>query len=178
MNLNSHKHKAIAVILCMFMLTGCEKAKQEMGMTRHSPDEFAVVTRAPLEMPPEYALRPPKPGAPRPQETAPVVQAKQTVFGKNTNKSIAPGSGEDLLLQKTGGDKVSPEIREIVDHETEALTPKEKPVAERILGITGFGKDDEPPASVVDPEAEAQRLKKNSEEGKPVTEGQTPVVEE
>ncbi len=37
-------------------------------MDRSSPDEFAVESRAPLTIPPDFALRPPQPGAPRPQE--------------------------------------------------------------------------------------------------------------
>ena len=32
------------------------------------PDEFAVESRAPLTVPPDFDLRPPEPGAPRPQE--------------------------------------------------------------------------------------------------------------
>lgn len=35
-------------------------------MGKRAPDEFAVVKRAPLIVPPDYDLRPPDPGAPRP----------------------------------------------------------------------------------------------------------------
>src|SRR5690554_5294054 len=51
--------------------------------------EFTVVKRAPLSLPPEYALRPPEPGAPRPQEPSPTAQARQQVLGTGGG----PGGG-------------------------------------------------------------------------------------
>jgi hypothetical protein len=50
------------------LLSGCTGFKQALGIERASPDEFAVESRAPLTIPPEFNLRPPQPGAPRPQE--------------------------------------------------------------------------------------------------------------
>jgi Protein of unknown function (DUF3035) len=43
------------------------------------PDEFAVESRAPLTIPPEFNLRPPEPGAPRPQEESTEKQAQQII---------------------------------------------------------------------------------------------------
>ena len=48
-------------------------------MDRVGPDEFAVESRAPLTIPPDFDLRPPSPGAPRPQEKASNQQAKQAI---------------------------------------------------------------------------------------------------
>ena len=50
------------------LLLGCTDLKRSIGLEKTSPDEFAVESRAPLEMPPDFDLRPPQPGAPRPQE--------------------------------------------------------------------------------------------------------------
>jgi hypothetical protein len=53
-------------------LAACEGVRQELGLTKQPPDEFAVVaSKAPLVVPPDFSLRPPRPGAPRPQETQP-----------------------------------------------------------------------------------------------------------
>jgi len=49
-------------------LAGCQSAAAALGMTKVVPDEFRVVTKAPLTVPPDYSLRPPAPGEPRPQE--------------------------------------------------------------------------------------------------------------
>ena len=70
----------IAACAAVLALAGCEDIKRGLGMTKVVPDEFAVVPNAPLSVPPDYALRPPRPGAPRDQETSPIEQAKQTVF--------------------------------------------------------------------------------------------------
>ena len=49
-------------------LAGCDSTKQALGMGKNPPDEFQVVTHAPLSMPPDFNLVPPKPGETRPQE--------------------------------------------------------------------------------------------------------------
>jgi Protein of unknown function (DUF3035) len=63
----------LAAVLCLVgaaALGGCSELKTAMGLDHNSPDEFAVESRAPLSMPPEFNLRPPEPGVPRPQEPA------------------------------------------------------------------------------------------------------------
>lgn len=165
----------VLALSCSALLGGCSGTKEQLGLTRQAPNEFAVVRRAPLEMPPEYSLRPPRPGAERPQEVRPEEQAKQTVFGqKNASHAAKPTSSEEVLLQKTGGDQADPNIRQLVDQERAATAKSDKPVVDRLLGIVGAEKEG---ASIVDARAEAERLQKNKEEGKPVTEGETPTVE-
>ena len=53
----------LAPLISFLALSGCSDAKEQLGLTRSAPDEFAVVKRAPLAMPPDYTLRPPRPGA-------------------------------------------------------------------------------------------------------------------
>jgi len=43
-------------------LAGCQSTQKALGMSKVTPDEFRVVTKAPLVVPPDYALRPPAPG--------------------------------------------------------------------------------------------------------------------
>src|SRR5260221_5118878 len=50
-------------------------------MGKNPPEEFQVVGRAPLSMPPDYKLRPPAPGTTRPQEQSPGVAARAAVLG-------------------------------------------------------------------------------------------------
>src|SRR6201998_2124250 len=61
------------------LLPGCTELKRSIGLEKTSPDEFAVESRAPLEMPPDFDLRPPQPGASRPQEKSSDKQAKQLI---------------------------------------------------------------------------------------------------
>ncbi|MCM2343678.1 MAG: DUF3035 domain-containing protein [Alphaproteobacteria bacterium] len=148
----------LIAFLAAASLTACSNAKESLGLARSAPDEFAVVKRAPLEMPPDYSLRPPRPGAPRPQEQAVGEQARETVFGgTSAARKAAPASGESALLQQAGATQADPNIRTVVDRETAQMAPEEKPVAERLLGIKlGKNKSD---GSVIDPKEEAARLK-------------------
>ena len=57
---------AQTLVLCLSasLLSGCESLRNAAGLTKKSPDEFAVTTKAPLVIPPDFNLRPPLPGAP------------------------------------------------------------------------------------------------------------------
>jgi hypothetical protein len=69
-------------LLCssgMLLLSGCTDLKRAIGLEKTSPDEFAVESRAPLEMPPDFDLRPPQPGASRPQEKSSDKLARQVI---------------------------------------------------------------------------------------------------
>ena len=43
-------------------LAGCDSLREAAGLTKISPDEFAVATKAPLIIPPDYNLKPPQAG--------------------------------------------------------------------------------------------------------------------
>ncbi|HJU18197.1 MAG TPA: DUF3035 domain-containing protein [Stellaceae bacterium] len=77
------------------LLSGCSGFKQAIGLEPTMPDEFAVEARAPLTIPPDFALRPPKPGAPRPQEVAADKLARRDLDsagpGKADKQAAAPG---------------------------------------------------------------------------------------
>lgn len=65
---------------------------------RAGPDEFGVVSRAPLSQPPDYTLRPPRAGAKRPNETTPREQARQTLLGQSSPAAgTAPTTGVPTL---------------------------------------------------------------------------------
>jgi hypothetical protein len=50
-----------------------------VGLDQVGPDEFAVESRAPLTIPPEFDLLPPQPGAPRPQEASSADRARKVI---------------------------------------------------------------------------------------------------
>lgn len=169
------------LLLAALALAGCSGVKEQVGLARKSPDEFAVVKRAPLEVPANLtadpaALPPPQPGAPRPQEQSPVESARLSVFGDVAASGGAqPSSGEAAVLEQAGAMQVDPAIRRTVDRETVETTVSNRPVIDRLLDWSGEG---ESSASVVDAAKEAERLKKNQEEGKPATAGETPSIEQ
>jgi hypothetical protein len=61
------------------LIAGCTDFKKTIGLEPTLPDEFAVESRAPLTIPPDFELRPPQPGASRPQEKSADQQAKQVI---------------------------------------------------------------------------------------------------
>ena len=62
---------------------------------RDRPDEFAVQRQAPLVVPPDFALTPPQPGAPRPAEGTAAQQALQALFGGPAPRSAVETSALD-----------------------------------------------------------------------------------
>jgi hypothetical protein len=93
----------IAATAAMLGLAGCGGGKLR-GVTGHAgPDEFAVARRAPLVVPPDFALVPPKPGAPRPQEADSGTLALQAMFGGPSLRSPAEAALTDQAGIAEGG---------------------------------------------------------------------------
>jgi Protein of unknown function (DUF3035) len=83
---------------------------------RDRPDEFAVSRQAPLVIPPDFALVPPNPGAPRPQANDASAQALDALFGGPAPRSQVEGDA----LSRAG--TAAPGIRSTVgDPETNTV---------------------------------------------------------
>jgi hypothetical protein len=78
----------MATLGALGVLAGCGGGEKGV-FNRNRPDEFAVSRAAPLVVPPDFALAPPRPGAPRPQEADSSTQALQALFGGQ--RSASPG---------------------------------------------------------------------------------------
>lgn len=177
---------SLTLCCACLILTGCSagQVRDNLGLTRESPNEFAVVRRAPLEVPEELLssnqtqLPKPKLGMARPQEESPDVEARQTLLGKeklpNSADQLSPA--DQLFMARAGVNKAQSDIRQSINAETATLHNRNKPVAEKLLGIGG----DKylPSATVVDAEQEALRIQNNKAEGKSITHGETPSIEE
>jgi hypothetical protein len=164
---------ALAGLVAAAALSGCGEARQAFGLERATPDEFAVVPRAPLALPPDYSLRPPAPGAPRPQEEDTRTVARRTVIGGAEPEAPQVGGGEQVLLDRAGADEADPDIRQVVERESADLLLAEQSFVNRLL----FWREPVPGGEIVDPRAEADRLAENAALGQPVTEGEVPTIE-
>lgn len=170
---------AVAMILA---LGACQGVRDQLGLTKQSPDEFKVVARAPLTLPPEFTLRPPEPGIPRPQEGTPAQQARQAIFRLEQPKAQpleqeirvdGRSRGELSLLKAAGADNIDPAIRRTIDSETQRLNAESDDFIDALV----FWRKKEDPGLVVDAAEEAKRLRENAALGKPVTAGETPTIE-
>jgi len=174
------------------ILSSCgDSTKRALGLARTSPDEFAVVKSAPLSQPPDFKLRPPRPGAERPGVATPREQARQAIFRgepENSTESArrnegppttaAPQGeisritpGESAFLARAGADNVAPDIRRQVDREGAALAEADLNFVQKLLNFDSNVDD------LVDAPAESRRLRENQALGREATEGDTPLIE-
>jgi hypothetical protein len=120
-----------ALLIGAVGLAGCQSASHALGMSKVTPDEFRVVTKAPLVLPPDYALRPPTPGQPRPQELQPESAARTALLGER--QSEVRSDGEKLLVARAGADKADPLIRYVVDDDFGNVAHKDKGFANWVM---------------------------------------------
>jgi len=157
-------------------LGGCSSAAKTFGFERSPPDEFQVVKQAPLSLPPDLRLPQPSPGASRPQDVGTNNQAARELFGGSTGRVLGGRSssgGEVALLNRAGADSALPNIRAQIDQETSALLVADRSWVDALV----FWQKEREPFTVVDPAKEAQRLREATALGKPLTSGETPVIE-
>ncbi|HEY0113462.1 MAG TPA: DUF3035 domain-containing protein [Allosphingosinicella sp.] len=89
----------LAATAASLLLAGCGTGGV---LGRDRPDEFAVTRNAPLVIPPDYALTPPRPGEPAPAADA-RGQALEALFGGPAPRS----ESERSMLNAAGGDRVA-----------------------------------------------------------------------
>ncbi len=156
------------------LLSGCDTAglSRSFGFTRDAPDEFTVTTRAPLSMPPDFALRPPRPGVARPQEQSEARQAEEALVPQVALSNPAAGEspGQAALLQQAGPPAPA-DIRREVD-QSQQKQEADQGFVDRLL----FWRNGPQPV-VVDPKREAQRLRENAALGQSPEAGDTPIIQ-
>lgn len=155
-------------------LTGCSTdVGRTLGFVHDTPDEFKVTTRAPLAMPPEFTLNPPRPGVPRPQEQSARAQAEQALVPQTAlGGPAASGSPGQQALVQAAGPPAPADIRTEIDENAKLNEPHES-FAEKLM----FWRKPPPPGIVVDPAKEAQRLRENAALGQSQENGETPIIQ-
>ncbi|MGH7034261.1 MAG: DUF3035 domain-containing protein [Stellaceae bacterium] len=154
----------VLIALAALPLAGCDSFNRAIGKTRVIPDEFQVVSNAPLAIPPDYALRPPRVGN-GPEQISPTQVARESVFrmGGQQQQSSLPApvkersAGETDLLRDAGAATVPPDIRELVDSDPKQGVPFERSLVDKLLFWQG--PTTPPSAEVIDPGAEASRIR-------------------
>ena len=164
----------LAAPLLALALAGCgDDLSRTIGLTRDAPDEFTVTTRAPLSMPPDFSLRPPRPGASRPQELSERQQAEATLSPAaalgGTPAGTSPGQ---RALVASAGPAAPRDIRNQVDAEAQLDQPS-RSFTDRLM----FWKPGPAPGTSVDPRRESQRLRQNAALGASPESGDTPIIQ-
>jgi hypothetical protein len=166
---------ALCVVGSLVLLGGCSdnNLARTFGLVRDAPDEFTVTTQPPLSMPPDYNLRPPRPGVLRPQLRPESVQAEealspQLALGGPTSPGLS--AGQQALIQETGP-STSRNIRQLVDEDAR-LAQANEGFLDRILT---WRKPDTIGVEV-EPEGESQRLRQAAALGQSTNTGATPTI--
>lgn len=175
----SHRVRAacpkLLAAIALVALGGCagEDITRTFGLVRDAPDEFQVTTRAPLSMPPDFSLRPPRPGATRPQEQSTRSAAESALVPQSALDSggAAPSAGQQALLGQAGP-AAPADIRRKVEAEA-SLDQPGRSFTDRLM----FWKSTPPPGITVDASKEAQRLRENSALGQNIEQGDTPIIQ-
>lgn len=98
-------------------LTGCDTLRSAAGMDKSAPDEFAVTTKAPLVIPPDFNLTPPRPGAVPTNQVEPTEAAEDALFGNDpaTVAAQLPNTFSDtekMVLANAKVQNTDPQIRQ------------------------------------------------------------------
>jgi len=171
--------KFLLFACAVLFLSGCESARKAFSNDKSAPDEFAVFSRPPLTLPPQYKLRPPKPGATIQRGDVTSVIAKRAILNQTieskTNETFPEGSpGMISLLKSTGGLTANSEIRATINAETSFLSNQDKRFIDKLIFWVDEGKAG---STVVDAKNEQKRIQKTQALGKSITEGKTPDVQ-
>ena len=154
----THAHRLIFASLAVssLILSGCTSATKALGLTKQAPNEFNILTKAPLIVPPEYNLLPPRIGESSAENNYSQQAAREALIGDVD--AAEPSRGEIALMTKAGVGRANQEIRVEIDGDN-SVERKTAGFASRVLfWQDGQIIDEEGKAVQLDAENEARRL--------------------
>ena len=140
--------------LSALALGGCTQTTKALGITKNAPNEFNILTKAPLVIPPEYNLRPPQVGVSTAENNYSQKAAREALVGDID--AAEPTRGEIVLMSKAGVGSANQEIRLEIDGQN-SVERKTEGFTDRVL-FWRDGRVVNPDGSPLDNEVEAKRL--------------------
>ena len=159
--------RSSSMIICLFVILGttsCSDYRRAIGTEKSKPDEFQVVVRPPLSLPPEFASRPDAETVHLGVDEKSSVNVMNKIFERRNQKAI----GYDELFELSS---VKTDIRAIVDQETTGI------IFERRLPINVIfgGLPDVGP--ILNQIKEDKRIRTNIMQQRAINEGATPAYD-
>ncbi|MEO8896367.1 MAG: DUF3035 domain-containing protein [Rhizomicrobium sp.] len=121
-------------------LAACDTFREQAGLTKQSPDEFAVTTKAPLIIPPDFNLRPPSPGAAPLNQIDPTSSAELAMFNNADPATVAAqmsgnySVSEKMLLANAKAQTADPTVRAQLQSDEKNMQGADPSFTDRILG--------------------------------------------
>jgi hypothetical protein len=141
-------------------LAGCDTIRSAAGINKEAPDEFAVVTKAPLVVPPDFNLRPPSPGAAPTNQYSPTGAAQAALFSDDPNamqQSLGGGYSDEekTILASSGAATADHGIRQQLASDEKSMQGADQSFTDEVL----FGGGSKPDTGhAVNADAEKQRI--------------------
>jgi hypothetical protein len=138
------------------VLPACQSTSNALGLRKDAPNEFNILTNAPLVVPPEYNLRPPAPGESSSYDNYSQQSAREALIGDID--PAEPTRGEVVFMTRAGATRSDPEIRIKLDGQN-SVERKSETFADRVLFFSdGVQHDAQGNPVPLDSEGERQRL--------------------
>lgn len=145
-----------ALASAALIATGCTSTSRALGLEKSAPNEFNILTKAPLIVPPEYNLRPPALGASSAENNYTQKSAREALLGNIDDAE--PSNGEIALMAKAGVNRANPEIRLEIDG-ANSVERKSQSFTDRVMfWQNGQVLDAQGNPAPLDAELEARRL--------------------
>lgn len=156
--MNSKALALTGVALAALTVAGCGSVSRSAGFGKKTPDEFNVVTKAPLVVPPEFALRPPAVGAELPAELDPAARGRTILFGQDIGAGAS--AGERALVAEAGASATDLGIRTTVDFEGGQIIRKNSGFVDQVLHFVPLSNSKtDAEGNPLDAAAEEERLR-------------------
>ncbi len=130
--------KSLLILAAGAALAATTACSSNGGGGGATPNEFRVVTKAPLSVPPEYSLRPPAAGTTTPAEVEAATTGVTTAFG--TTMGVNASAAEKALVAAAGANAANAAARAQVDYEEARAIRKTPSVTDRVF----FWRKDKP----------------------------------
>lgn len=126
------------LLLGALLAAGCSLSSEggsvsrQLGISQDSPDEFLIVARDPIEIPPNFTLPTPQPGAPSRVGEDPRATAEAVLLNRNEPDAAAPSAAERALLRGANAGDADGAIRQTLAEE------RVDPEGDRSFGLTSL----------------------------------------
>lgn len=161
----------IGLIFSCFFLASCNTIRESAGVGRTIPDEYTIAKNPPLALPPDYNLLPSDEMIKKKNLNSDSDLTKEILFGLDESESSieteSSSSVVDSILEQSGADNVSADIRLEIDEDYNKVSSKK-------FAFTGdkYLREEE----VLDAVAESKRIRENIFNNNDILDGDIPIT--